>query len=81
MYFVGTVDERQSTLDGAVQEGKKFHAALQGMITWLDEKKQTMQAVEPVSGQKDLLTQQKLEHEVISSKIMLLSKFCEVLVF
>ena len=68
MYFVGTVDERQSTLDGAVQEGKKFHAALQDMITWLDEKKQTMQAVEPVSGQKDLLTQQKLEHEVSYSK-------------
>ena len=51
-----------------MQEGKKFHAALQDMITWLDEKKQTMQTVEPVSGQKDLLTQQKLEHEVSYSR-------------
>ncbi len=47
----------------------KFHAALQDMVTWLETKKEAVVAMEPVSGQIDTLTRQKLENEVSIKKM------------
>ena len=57
-------DEREGNLEGAAEEGMRFHAALQDMVTWLELKKEAVVTLEPVSGQIDTLTQQKLENEV-----------------
>ncbi len=45
-------------------EGRRFEAALQDMVVWLDDKKDALQSAEPVSGQKDKLSEQKRQHDV-----------------
>lgn len=51
-----------------MQEGRKFEAALQDMMTWVQDKQQVLQEQEPVSGQKDKLSVQKRQHEVRPSE-------------
>lgn len=57
-------DERLKSLDSATQEGVKLRGALQDTVEWLGSVRESLNKLEPVSCQKEKLTQQCRENEV-----------------
>ncbi len=62
-------DSRQTQLEGAIHEGQKFNASLSDMLEWMVDKQHAVEAADPVSGQKDTLMRQSLEHDTLSKEV------------
>lgn len=58
------VDERHKLLDSATQEGVKMNSTLTDTVDWLRTVHDSLKKLEPVSCQKDKLTQQCRDNEV-----------------
>ena len=69
MFLFGVADDRGTQLEGAVQEGEKFKASLADMLSWIADKQEAVKAAEPVSGHKDLVMQQSMDHDTLTSEV------------